>query len=315
VDPLFALGRWAEADALIDRSLDLNPPAVFLVYLRRTKVRSTLWSGDPHRALAMFDKWAPSMTELAEFEDQTRAGLALDIADVHLALGDLDEAWRWSSALVTAPRLASPGWELPLAPTVARVLARRRAAAHDPGLGADDEERLRAVVARDEWPTRQFWAAFVDAELGGPDAAGSDIGLWQAVTEASAEPSVPALARLQVLHGLARAQLLSGDRIDGARTLGELREQADEIGGGLIRQWADELELSAGLTGRVAERFDDTSLTSREAQVLELVAEGLSNGQIAERLYISRKTVSVHVSAILRKTGAASRTEAVRLSR
>ena len=48
--------------------------------------------------------------------------------------------------------------------------------------------------------------------------------------------------------------------------------------------------------------------------MLELVAEGLSNGQIAERLYISRKTVSVHVSAILRKLGAASRTEAVRLA-
>jgi len=59
---------------------------------------------------------------------------------------------------------------------------------------------------------------------------------------------------------------------------------------------------------------DDRVLTSREQQVLELVAEGLSNGQIAERLYISRKTVSVHVSAILRKLGAASRTEAVRLA-
>lgn len=45
-----------------------------------------------------------------------------------------------------------------------------------------------------------------------------------------------------------------------------------------------------------------------------LIAEGLSNGQIAERLYISRKSVSMHVSAILRKLGAASRTEAVRLA-
>lgn len=44
--------------------------------------------------------------------------------------------------------------------------------------------------------------------------------------------------------------------------------------------------------------------------MLELVAEGLSNGQIAERLFISRKTASVHVSAILRKLGVATRTEA-----
>lgn len=52
-------------------------------------------------------------------------------------------------------------------------------------------------------------------------------------------------------------------------------------------------------------------LTARERQVLELIAEGLSNRQIGERLYISGKTASVHVSAILRKLGAATRTEAV----
>ncbi|QAY60270.1 response regulator transcription factor [Microbacterium protaetiae] len=55
-------------------------------------------------------------------------------------------------------------------------------------------------------------------------------------------------------------------------------------------------------------------LTSRERQVLDLLAEGLSNGQIAQRLYISTKTASVHVSAILRKLGVASRTEAAVLA-
>ena len=44
--------------------------------------------------------------------------------------------------------------------------------------------------------------------------------------------------------------------------------------------------------------------------MLQLVAEGLSNGQIGQRLFISTKTVSVHVSAILRKLGVATRTEA-----
>ncbi len=80
--------------------------------------------------------------------------------------------------------------------------------------------------------------------------------------------------------------------------------------------WVDELTGRGGLApargGLPTER--DVELTARERQVLDLVAEGLSNGQIADRLYISRKTVSVHVSAILRKLGAASRTEAVRLS-
>lgn len=52
-------------------------------------------------------------------------------------------------------------------------------------------------------------------------------------------------------------------------------------------------------------------LSPRELEVLDAIAEGLSNARIARRLYISEKTVSVHVSAILRKLGAASRTEAV----
>lgn len=52
-------------------------------------------------------------------------------------------------------------------------------------------------------------------------------------------------------------------------------------------------------------------LTAREAEVLALVAEGLSNRQIGERLYISGKTVSVHVSRVLAKLGAGGRAEAV----
>jgi DNA-binding CsgD family transcriptional regulator/tetratricopeptide (TPR) repeat protein len=52
-------------------------------------------------------------------------------------------------------------------------------------------------------------------------------------------------------------------------------------------------------------------LTGREAEVLALVAEGLSNRQIGERLYISGKTVSVHVSRVLDKLGVGGRAEAV----
>jgi DNA-binding CsgD family transcriptional regulator len=51
-------------------------------------------------------------------------------------------------------------------------------------------------------------------------------------------------------------------------------------------------------------------LTARESEVLRLVADGYSNGQIAERLFISRKTASVHVSNILSKLGVATRVQA-----
>ena len=56
--------------------------------------------------------------------------------------------------------------------------------------------------------------------------------------------------------------------------------------------------------------IDAFGLTPREREVLQLVADGRSNPQIAAELFISRKTASVHVSNILGKLGVASRGEA-----
>ena len=53
----------------------------------------------------------------------------------------------------------------------------------------------------------------------------------------------------------------------------------------------------------------DGELTGREREVAALLAEGLTNGQLAERLFISPKTAAVHVSNILAKLGLSSRAE------
>ena len=55
---------------------------------------------------------------------------------------------------------------------------------------------------------------------------------------------------------------------------------------------------------------ESLGLTARELEVLALVAEGRSNRQVADALFISAKTASVHVSNILAKLGVASRVEA-----
>jgi DNA-binding NarL/FixJ family response regulator len=64
-----------------------------------------------------------------------------------------------------------------------------------------------------------------------------------------------------------------------------------------------------------AEPKRSEQLTAREQEVLALVAQGRSNSEIGRQLYISAKTVSVHVSNILAKLGAGSRTEAAALAR
>ena len=53
----------------------------------------------------------------------------------------------------------------------------------------------------------------------------------------------------------------------------------------------------------------DGELTPREREVAALIAEGLTNGQLADRLFISPKTAAVHVSNILAKLGLSGRAE------
>jgi len=85
---------------------------------------------------------------------------------------------------------------------------------------------------------------------------------------------------------------------------------------GLLEHWPgrrrDALEALDRRLGRAssADVAGPAALTPREREVLALVAEGLSNGDLAERLYISPRTAGVHVSNILAKLGVSSRTEA-----
>lgn len=79
-----------------------------------------------------------------------------------------------------------------------------------------------------------------------------------------------------------------------------------------------ETYIQASLTPLLKEKMSrprrsirDNILTKRELQVLELLGEGLYNKEIAERLYISEKTVKNHVSSIFKKINVTDRTQAV----
>jgi DNA-binding NarL/FixJ family response regulator len=67
----------------------------------------------------------------------------------------------------------------------------------------------------------------------------------------------------------------------------------------------------AAAYGRPAERLPGPRLTEREAEVLTLMAEGLSNAEIAGRLFLGVETVKTHVGGVLAKLGVRDRTQAV----
>ncbi len=118
--------------------------------------------------------------------------------------------------------------------------------------------------------------------------AARDCSLWEALALGqSAEPADAkrALSILERLGATATAQALTRD----------LRRRHVPVPRG----------------PRAATQANPAGLTSRELEVLELMAEGLSNGEIAQELTMSKKTVGHHVSAILRKVDAPSRSRAI----
>jgi DNA-binding NarL/FixJ family response regulator len=115
-----------------------------------------------------------------------------------------------------------------------------------------------------------------------------------------------AQARLQ----LARAVVTEGPEIATAEAQAAL-EAFERLQAARHADAAAALLRSLGVRVRApAQRLDGGPLTKREAEVLELLGHGLSNPEISDRLYISRKTTEHHVGHILAKLGLRSRAEA-----
>jgi DNA-binding CsgD family transcriptional regulator len=77
----------------------------------------------------------------------------------------------------------------------------------------------------------------------------------------------------------------------------------------LMRRLGYPVPRSRGDAGKVPAKLRELGVTQRELEVLELVEQGLSNPQIATRLYLSTRTVETHVASLLAKTGVPSRAE------
>jgi DNA-binding NarL/FixJ family response regulator len=114
---------------------------------------------------------------------------------------------------------------------------------------------------------------------------------------------------------------LRGTGLDVVGEFGSLEAaDASDLGAEayILGRGASTLERATSRRKGVDQRLDGEldvpaeALTAREVQVLELLAEGLSNKTIAQRLGISDQTVKFHVASISGKLGAVNRTDAVR---
>jgi DNA-binding NarL/FixJ family response regulator len=72
--------------------------------------------------------------------------------------------------------------------------------------------------------------------------------------------------------------------------------------------------IPAEVAARLADHYGDEGLTTREIEILQQVAEGNRNRDIAEKLFISEGTVKVHIQHIMAKLGANDRTQAITIA-
>jgi DNA-binding CsgD family transcriptional regulator len=323
-------GRWSECRALLRELMSRRFPADWAVDTRVAAAYLALRSGDAASCRGHLDR-AHELLPIRQIAGNV--GLLTDV-QAHWASGDparslellesgmaanaavdyaaADEMLIWA-ARAAADLAESPGRRSQAVAWLTRIDALRGDEERFAAGGPDD--RLHPAQAR-------IHAAERARCLGGDPELPA---LWEAAASTSAEAGLvweEALAR----YRLAQAVLTSrGPRDVAAAALRRAARLASDLGArpilddvtGLARHARIPLEEPAARESVVPEHRDSvwTSLTARECEVLSHLVAGRTYAEIAKALFISEKTVSVHVSNLLRKTGTSSRIEVAELAR
>jgi DNA-binding CsgD family transcriptional regulator/tetratricopeptide (TPR) repeat protein len=325
VESLLRLGRWTEADQLAAQALTSMPEGVFAATVLQLRAELTAMTG---RYADADESVRAARRALGQTGDEQFA-LTLFYTEALTALGrgDLDTARRLTAAGLDGSYGGAMsgryGW--PVLGLAARTeaddatLARDRREPVKDGTAARLRE-LAALAAGLAVPNAasRAYQFLVAAELARAEGS-DDVAAWSAAVgawQAAAEPYPLAYTWLR----LAEAAVAAGDRQTAGQGVREAYALARRVGAVPI---ADE---AAALARRTRLSLDEPAaeaalpapedplarfgLTEREREILVLLAGGRSNPQIAESLFISPKTASVHVSNILAKLGVDSRVEA-----
>ena len=342
VDSIFCLFFWAcelvndvpRADQWMRRAAEL---------MRRRYVAGAFCRAHYGGILTAAGRWAEAEAQLVESMRQfdhgmPRAAALVRLADLRLRQGRLEEADQLLTGLDTHPDAVRTLAALHLArgeTALARDLLERCTAASD-----DDVPHVGATTR-----IGPLLALLVDVHLDEGDLAGADRAARRLtrLAEAQRGPYLAAAAALAsgrvcvasgqgdartclhaALEGFARAQLpmeVAITRLQLARALAAHSPEVAVAAAKAALEAFERLDAArhADVTGALLRSLGAPvrtgpkgvgALTRRETEVLELVGAGLSNAEIGDRLFITRKTVEHHMSNVLGKLGLRNRAQA-----
>ncbi|MGI8869688.1 MAG: ATP-binding protein [Mycobacteriales bacterium] len=314
-------GRWAEAVALYDRAVADGMPTGQALHLALSRAELESARGNVLEAHEQLDiAWALAESSPAA---EILADLHLAAATLALAGGDLGAATAAiDSALVVsddAPRLGIRIAVTDLQIEAARAEEERWAGHRSPAAStasARAEERVsaaRSIATGTRSPEIAAYGATAEAEYS-RCLRRSDAGRWQAASEAWAALGRPRGQAYSQIRA-AEAHLVARSASAAETALRAAHRAAADLGAAPLVVLAEMTALRGRVSlrapGRPADQAGGTEgLTARELQVLTELAAGLSNRDIAERLFVSPRTVGVHVSNVLAKLGVRTRAEA-----
>jgi DNA-binding CsgD family transcriptional regulator/tetratricopeptide (TPR) repeat protein len=335
----YVAGDWDLAKRIVDVT-GQSPPALAEALLASVGLAVAAGSGK-QEALHLL----PQLRRLWDKEGLIAILAGSAAIDLYGDSGDLEAALRVHDDVVESVRTR---WQVDsfLAQVRLSALAIGQIATRVSTAGSDERVRLlergnelllagRSAAGRHAkrpmGPEGQAWLARLEAEhlrlrwlsgIGTPEEPELVEAWRQAVAGFERFGHVFEVARSQVrLAAVLRAANRSAGHARGAANgAGEASDLLSKARVTARRLGAEPLLAEVRALGGQPVKHAEASrhgeaLTPRELEILALVAQGRSNGEIARQLYISAKTVSVHVSNILAKLDAAGRTEAAALAR
>lgn len=312
-DVYIRTGRHKDAEAVLAEVRTGSVPGVNGQYFNVSHawlhtVQGRYDEGAEHLRLAQ--ELAPSIRDPQAIGPQVGVRMLLALARDELEAGD-------------ALDLIEPFAGDPNTYNAFALVARLSAAAAERGSadGAKTVERIWSLLAERRRGANDVRAANLDGWLGVLDAEVSRVAdkhdptLWRRARDemaARGQAEQEVYCEVRLVDALAR----SGDLDEATAQLHETHRRALGLGAVML---AEELE-TVGRRHRLkvpgaATARGIAGLTTRETEVLALVAKGATNREVGEKLFISEKTASVHVSNILAKLGVSNRGEAAAVAR